>query len=90
MLLAIPLLACSPVIYEFGMLCVMRWKGLFGIGMNVETPVLDALGSLIFSGRYEVMHQTHSFFHQGTWSTPMVLLFALFWTGVLAVLLRRC
>jgi hypothetical protein len=90
LLLAGTLLALSPVIYESVMLCVAQWKGFFGVSMRVETPVLHRLGSILDLGREEISLQTHAFFHQGTWSTSLVVLFALFWTGVLAMLLRKC
>lgn len=89
-LLAVPMMAFSPVVYELVLVLVMRWKELFGVGMKVDTPILDSLASFTWSGRYEILHQTHAFFHQGTWSAPLVMGFALFWTVALAVLLRRC
>ncbi len=89
-LLALLLLALSPVIYEAVLLVVAQWKGLFGVGMRVETPVLHRLESMLTLGRQELSLQTHGFFHQGTWSTSFVVLFALFWTGVLALMLRKC
>jgi hypothetical protein len=61
-----------------------------GVGMRVETPVIHRLSSMLALGRQEIVLQTHTFFHQGTWSTSFVVLFALFWTGVLAMLLHKC
>ena len=90
LLLAGPLLTLSPFIYEFALVCVMRWKGMFGIGMQVKTPYLDAAGDFVTAGRSLVLLQSHSFFHQGAWSTTTVIGAAIFFTGTLAMLLRKC
>lgn len=83
------LLLLSPVLYEAGLLCVASWQGLFGVYPHVKTPVLDVLNGGYESVRFDLWQRFSGVFRQGGWKSSYVIPFAIFWTGVLALLLRK-
>src|SRR5215212_9123534 len=83
------LLILSPVIYESVLVCASRWQGLFGVYPNINTPVLDALGDGYKMATFDLKQWSRGIFHQTPWKSSYVIPFAIFWTGVLAMLLRK-
>lgn len=84
------LLILSPVIYESAVLCVAGWQGLFGVYPQTHTPVLDALNSAYQTASFDASWWFRGIFNRTPWKSSYVIPFAIFWTGVLALLLRKC
>jgi|GEM_PF-5861594 len=78
-----------PVLYDSSRLCLASWRGLFGTYSPVQTPVLDALSTSYQTVSQDVRSWTRSTFHQTPWKTSYVIPFAIFWTVVLSLLLRK-
>jgi hypothetical protein len=85
----VPLAILSPVIYEGSLLCIAGWQGLFGTHPRVETPILDSLTEGYRVANYDVKRWSRGFFNNTPWKSSYVIPFAIFWTGVLAMLLRK-
>jgi hypothetical protein len=90
MLILPPLLLLSPVIYESAVLCVANWQGLFGSHPHTSTPVLDVLGDAYQTTSHDFRLWSRGIFNRTPWRSSFVIPFAIFWTGVLALLLRKC
>ena len=82
-------LILSPVMYEAGLLCFASWKGLFGAYPHVQTPVLDVLSGGYETASFDFKQMFSAVFRQSAWKASYVIPFAIFWTGVLAMLLRK-
>ena len=83
-------LILSPVLYESAILCAAGWQGLFGAYPQTHTPVLDVLTDAYQTARYDLKSMSRGIFNQTPWRSSFVIPFAIFWTGVLAMLLRKC
>jgi hypothetical protein len=84
------LVVFAPVIYESALLSMASWQGLFGVYPHVQTPVLDAMGDAYHMATFDFRQWAHGIFNRTPWKTSYVIPFAIFWTGVLALLLRKC
>lgn len=83
------LLILSPLFYEVGLLCFASWQGLFGAYSHVQTPILDFLSGGYETARFDIKQMLAGLFRQGGWKSSHVITFAICWTGVLAMLLRK-
>lgn len=83
-------LMLSPIVYESGVLCVAGWRGLFGAYPHTHTPVLDAISELYATASYDGKTWFRGIFNRTPWKSSFVIPFAIFWTGILALLLRKC
>jgi len=83
------LLILSPVIYESVLVCAGRWQAMFGVYPNVRTPVLDFLSDNWEMATFDLKHWSRGIFTRTPWKSSYVIPFAIFWTGVLALLLRK-
>jgi hypothetical protein len=83
------LLMFSPIVYESGLRCYASWQGLFGTYPQIQTPVLDALNAGYETASFDLKQLTSGIFRQSPWKPSFVIPFAIFWTGVLAMLLRK-
>src|SRR5262249_9348814 len=79
----------SPIIYESGLRCYASWQGMFGAYPQIHTPVLDSLSAGFETASFDFKQWTGGIFRQSPWKPSYVIPFAVFWTGVLAMLLRK-
>ncbi|SIO62622.1 hypothetical protein SAMN05444166_7101 [Singulisphaera sp. GP187] len=82
-------LILSPVFYEAARLCYASWQGLFGAYPHVQTPVLDLLTGGYETTSHDLKQMFSGVFRRTPWNPSYVLTFALIWTSVLALLLRK-
>lgn len=82
-------LVLSPVFYEASLLCYASWKGLFGVYPHVQTPLLDILSGGYETASFDLKRMFSGVFRQSPWKSSYVIMFAAFWTGCLAMLLRK-
>jgi hypothetical protein len=90
MLVLFILLILSPVIYESGKLLYANWRSFLGTYTTVETPVLNAISDAWAETSVDLRNRYRGTFARTPWRASVVVPFAIFWTGVLAMLLRRC
>ena len=80
----------SPILYESVIVCVAGWQGLlFGIHHQVQTPVLDVLGDFYQTTSFDFKWWVRGVFNRTPWRSSFVITFAIFWTAVLAMLIRK-
>ena len=86
-------MALSPILYEGTLLMVAGWQGLFGASCRTSRPpMLDfALESTPYhSASFDAPPLVPGrLLHATPWKSQYVIPFAIFWTGVLAMSLRR-
>lgn len=83
------ILILSPIVYEAGLLCYASWQSLFGVYPHIQTPILDILSGGYQTASFDLKQMFSGIFRQSPWKSSYVITFAIFWTGVLAMLLRK-
>lgn len=83
------ILILSPILYESAILCVASWQGLFGAYPQTNTPILNGLGNFYEMVSFDFKWWFHGVFNRTPWRSSFVIPFAIFWTAVLALLLRK-
>ena len=63
---------------------------MMGVSMPIRTPIFDAIGSGWETARLGLHTETRRYFHDITWKTSNIIPFALFWSWVMSLLIRKC
>ncbi len=83
-------LLVSPLVYEGTLLCVVQWKMMYGPVETAKTPVLDYLAESYNQGSKDLGEILTPVFRTVPWKPAVVIPFAIAWTGLAALMLRRC
>ena len=83
-------LLLSPFVYEATLIGLAQWRGMNGVAREARTPILDTLKHAFDDTRHEAENVFPLLFRRITWTPATVIPFAIFWTGLAALLLRKC
>jgi hypothetical protein len=82
-------LLLAPLVHEGTKICVAQWKSMYGAVESPKTPVLDFLADTFKQGKQDLYETVTPTFRTLPWRPAVVIPFAIFWTGVAAMMLRR-